>query len=112
MLILNSPAIIWLAYSVHGNEISPSDAALITAYHLLADKRPETKAMLEELVVIIDPLQNPDGRDRFVNVFRENRGLFLQSNPNATDHTERWPGGRFDAMVWFPPFLTSYSANH
>ncbi len=99
-LILNSPAIIWLAYSVHGNEISPSDAALITAYHLLADKRPETKAMLEELVVIIDPLQNPDGRDRFVNVFRENRGLFLQSNPNATDHTERWPGGRSN-HYWF-----------
>ncbi len=99
-LIENSPAVIWLAYCVHGNEISPSDAALVTAYHLLADQRAKTKEMLKNLVVVIDPLQNPDGRDRFVNVFRENRGLFLQSYPNSTDHTERWPGGRSN-HYWF-----------
>ncbi len=99
-LIENSPAIVWLAYCVHGNEISPSDAALLTAYHLLADQRPETKSMLENLVVIIDPLQNPDGRDRFVNVFRESRGRFYQSNPSANEHTERWPRGRSN-HYWF-----------
>jgi len=59
-LIESSPAIVWLAYAVHGNEISPSDAALVTAYHLLADRRDETKQLLQDLVVIIDPLQNPD----------------------------------------------------
>ena len=37
-LIANMPAILWLAYSVHGNEISGSDAALVTAYHLLASR--------------------------------------------------------------------------
>ena len=95
-----SPAIIWLAYAVHGNEISPSDAALLTAYHLLADQREETKLMLEKLVVVIDPLQNPDGRDRFVNVFRESRGLFQQSYPSANEHTERWPRGRSN-HYWF-----------
>ncbi len=99
-LIQNAPAIVWLAYCVHGNEISPSDAALLTAYHLLADQRAETKALLQELVVIIDPLQNPDGRDRFVNVFRESRGNFLQSNPYANEHTERWPSGRTN-HYWF-----------
>ncbi|MCP5117925.1 MAG: peptidase M14, partial [bacterium] len=30
------PAPVWLAYGVHGNEISSPDAALLTAYHLLA----------------------------------------------------------------------------
>ena len=30
------PAVIWLSYGVHGNEISSSDAALAEAYHLLA----------------------------------------------------------------------------
>ncbi len=99
-LIENAPAVIWLAYCVHGNEISPSDAALLTAYHLLADKRAETKELLEKLVVVIDPLQNPDGRDRFVNVFRETRGLFSQSNPSANEHTERWPRGRSN-HYWF-----------
>ncbi len=95
-----TPAILWLAYCVHGNEISPSDSALLTAWHLLADRRAETQDKLKDLVVIIDPLQNPDGRDRFVNVFRETRGLFSQSNPASNEHTERWPGGRFN-HYWF-----------
>lgn len=96
----NMPAVVWLAYAVHGNEISPSDAALLTAYHLLADRRPATQDVLERLIVIIDPLQNPDGRDRFVNVFRETRGLFNQSQPYANEHTERWPSGRSN-HYWF-----------
>ncbi len=99
-LIENGPAIVWLAYAVHGNEISPSDAALLTAYHLLADRREETRQLLNQLVVVIDPLQNPDGRDRFVNVFRETRGRFMQSNPYSNEHTERWPGGRSN-HYWF-----------
>ncbi len=99
-IIESAPAIVWLAYAVHGNEISPSDAALVTAYHLLADQRDETRQLLKDLVVIIDPLQNPDGRDRFVNVFRETRGNFMQSNPAANEHTERWPSGRSN-HYWF-----------
>ncbi len=99
-IIENAPAIVWLAYAVHGNEISPSDAALLTAYHLLADQRKQTQQMLENLVVVIDPLQNPDGRDRFVNVFRESRGKFMQANPVANEHTERWPSGRSN-HYWF-----------
>lgn len=99
-LIQEAPLVVWMAYAVHGNEISPSDAALITAYHLLADQRAETAELLSKLVVVIDPLQNPDGRDRFVNVFRESRGLFQQSYPSANEHTERWPSGRSN-HYWF-----------
>lgn len=99
-LIGETPAVVWLAYAVHGNEISPSDSALLTAWHLLADRRPVTRDLLKNLVVIIDPLQNPDGRDRFVNVYRETRGLFSQSSPLSNEHTERWPGGRFN-HYWF-----------
>jgi hypothetical protein len=93
-LVKQSPAVLWLAYNIHGNECSAADAALLTAYHLLADRRKETRRRLEQLVVIIDPLQNPDGRDRFVHGFRKNRGEFVESNPLGTEHTESWPGGR------------------
>jgi hypothetical protein len=89
-----APAVVWFAYCVHGNETSPSDAAILTAYHLLADKKQATREMLEKLVVIIDPLQNPDGRDRFVSFHRETRGGFDQDNPLSADRLERWPGGR------------------
>ncbi len=99
-LIENSPAVIWLAYCVHGNEISPTDAALLTAYHLVADTRPETKKLLEDLVVIIDPLQNPDGRDRFVNAYRDTRGVFDQPHKLANERAEVWPRGRSN-HYWF-----------
>jgi hypothetical protein len=94
------PALVWLAYSVHGNETSSSDAALITAYHLLAGRQKSTKEALERLVVFIDPLQNPDGRERFINVYRETRGSFPQSEPSSSEHTERWPGGRFNHYLF------------
>lgn len=94
------PIIVWLAYCVHGNEASPSDAAMLTAYHLLADRRAETRDLLEKVVVVIDPLQNPDGRDRFVNFHRETRGGFDQDHPLSADRLERWPGGRFNHYLF------------
>ena len=35
-LSLQCQQLAWLAYGVHGNEISSTDAAMMTAYHLLA----------------------------------------------------------------------------
>ena len=35
-LINTLPSSVWLAHSIHGNEISSSDAAMMTAFHLLA----------------------------------------------------------------------------
>ncbi len=99
-MIPDMPAVIWLAASVHGNELSSTEAALLTAYHLLADRRPETRELLQHLIVLIDPLQNPDGRERFVNVYRETRGEFVNSHPLSTEHTERWPGGRFNHYLF------------
>lgn len=52
----------WLAYGVHGNEISSTDAALMIAYHLLAAKDDARAAkIMGETIVVIDPMQNPDG---------------------------------------------------
>ena len=62
-LIASLPVIVNLSYAVHGNEISPGDAALLTAYHLLAARNdPVVDRILEETIVMIDPVQNPDGR--------------------------------------------------
>jgi len=58
------PIFINLAYNVHGNEPSSSEAALLTAYTLVASESPEIKKYRENAVVFIDPTINPDGRDR------------------------------------------------
>src|SRR6185437_4476986 len=94
-IIQSLPALIWLAYGVHGDEISSSDAAMLTAYHLLAAKNDRTvDAIFAKDLVIIDPLQNPDGRARFVQDFEIAKGLAPDSDPFAAEHNEPWPGGR------------------
>jgi hypothetical protein len=94
-LIAGLPAIVWLSYGVHGNEISSPDAALLTAYHLLAARNDKlVDDVLAKVVVLIDPTQNPDGRDRFVNYFEQSRGLIPDASPAAAEHNEPWPGGR------------------
>ncbi len=98
--IAQLPAIVWLAASVHGNELSSTEAALLAAYHLLADQGPATRQLLERLVILVDPLQNPDGRARFLSVYSESRGRFDSSHPLATERVERWPGGRFNHYLF------------
>ena len=61
-IIKNTPAIAWMAYSIHGDELSSTDAAVQLAYQLAAGTDQTTKKILKELVISIDPTENPDGR--------------------------------------------------
>lgn len=87
----NDPAVVWLAFGIHGNESSSAEAAMQVASTLLRDP-----AVLDDLVVIIDPLQNPDGRERYIQWFTRTRGVAPNPNPDAFEHQEPWPGGRFN----------------
>ena len=94
-LMANMPAVLWLAYGVHGNEISSPDAALVTAYHLLASRNDKLVSdVLSNVLTIICPLQNPDGRNRFIFDYETNEGLEPDANPAAAEHSEGWAGGR------------------
>jgi len=90
----NTPAIVWLAYGVHGNESSSAEAAMLVASTLLHDA--EAGKLLDDLVVVIDPLENPDGRERYVSWYRRTAGAKPNTNPDAFEHQEPWPGGRFN----------------
>ncbi len=94
-IISNQQAITWLSYGVHGNEISSTDAAMLTAYHLLAARGdPRVAEIMNSTVVMIDPMQNPDGRDRFIHQFLTAEGLVPDSDRLSAEHDEPWPGGR------------------
>jgi hypothetical protein len=86
----NKKAIVWLSYNVHGNEASSTEAAMLTLYELVTNK----KAWLENTVVILDPCINPDGRDRYVNWFNQVKSAPYNVDQNAKEHAEPWPGGR------------------
>ena len=94
-IVANQPAVTWLSYGVHGNEISSTDASMMTAYHLLASQGDaRVDAILKDTVVIIDPMQNPDGRDRFIHRFEIAEGLEPSADMIAAEHNEPWPSGR------------------
>ena len=86
------PGTVWLSYSVHGNEVSPADSALLTARHLLAAvDDPIVDGILANTLVFIDPLQNPDGRARFIHSFASAEGLEPIASRLAAEHDEPWP---------------------
>ncbi|MEP7238244.1 MAG: M14 metallopeptidase family protein [Ferruginibacter sp.] len=90
----NAPVIVWLSYNVHGNEASSSEVSMKTLYELLNPSNPQTKNWLKNVVVIIDPCLNPDGRDRYVNWVTQMTGKTPDANTNSREHSEPWPGGR------------------
>ncbi|HSD67210.1 MAG TPA: M14 family metallopeptidase, partial [Vicinamibacteria bacterium] len=94
-LVKELPAVVWLLHAVHGNEISSSDAALALAHHLLAAQGDETADLARrEAIVLVDPLQNPDGRARFLATNRLGRAASPDPEPASAEHDEGWPGGR------------------
>ncbi len=99
-LVEQTPAVAWLAYSIHGNESSGSDAALAVLYWLAASESEEVRRLLRELVIIIDPSMNPDGRARFVQSMREFAGQQPNLDHQSLHHQGRWPQGRTN-HYWF-----------
>lgn len=94
VLSKNAPVIIHLAYGVHGNETSSTEASLLAGYYLAASSDAETLQWLNESVIFIDPVQNPDGRDRAAswhNAYHSNPAV---GDPLDKEHVEGWPNGR------------------
>jgi len=94
------PLVIHLAYNVHGNEPSSSEAALLTAYYLTASQSEQTKEWLNNMIITLDPVINPDGRDRHTHWANMHKGTPAVADPNDREHNEIWPGGRFN-HYWF-----------
>ncbi len=60
-----SPMIVWLSYSIHGDESSAFEAGMQVLYQLTASDDPKIVDALNKCVVLINPAQNPDGHERF-----------------------------------------------
>ncbi|WP_426804503.1 M14 family zinc carboxypeptidase [Stenotrophomonas sp. SrG] len=90
----NSPVVVWLGYSVHGNETSSGEAALLTAYYLVANRSADTARWLQQAVVLFDPAQNPDGRDRAASWHNAYASSPASADPADKEHVEPFPQGR------------------
>lgn len=89
--------IVWLSYNIHGNESVSTEASMKTLYTLLTK---EDVRWLDEMVIVIDPCINPDGRDRYVNWYKQVRNLKPNFSTSSQEHHEPWPGGRFNHYLF------------
>ena len=88
------PMVAYLGFSIHGDEASGTEASLLLLHHLAAGSGKEIDNILKNTVLIVDPMFNPDGRDRFVNWVNGNRGAVASSDPQDREHNQPWPRGR------------------
>ena len=93
-LIDSTPGTAWMAYSIHGNESSGADASLALIYQLLASQDSEIESLLDDLVILVDPLMNPDGRARFTKRLQESRSAAPNFDTQSLLHSGSWPFGR------------------
>ena len=92
----NNKVIVWLSYSVHGNESSSTEASMETAYTLIT----KNQEWLKDTIVILDPCINPDGRDRYVNFYNQSKSMPYDTNRNTREHEEPWHSGRTNHYIF------------
>jgi hypothetical protein len=98
--IKNMPAVVWIGHSIHGNESSGANAALLGAYHYAAAQGTHIDSVLNNIIILYDPSFNPDGLQRFSTWANQHKSKNLVTDPNSREFNEVWPGGRFN-HYWF-----------
>jgi len=96
----DGPPVVWLGYSVHGNEASGASAAVIMAWYLAHADDEQVRVWLDEMVIVMEPVINPDGGARFAHWVNMHKGRNPSADPNDREHNEGWPYGR-TSYYWF-----------
>jgi hypothetical protein len=96
----NEPLVIWLGYSVHGDEITGANAAMVVAYYFAASEEKNIETMLANTIIVLEPSINPDGMDRFANWAATYRSSAGNSDPENIEHHQGWVTGRTNHF-WF-----------
>ena len=98
--VSNMPIVVYKGYTVHGDEPSGTNASLLLMYHLLASDSEETKDLLENTIILLDPSMNPDGHQRFSQWANNNKNQSLNPDPNDREYNQYWPRARTN-HYWF-----------
>ncbi len=98
--MMDLPIVIWMGYSIHGNEPSGSNAALLMTYYLAAAKGNFIDSLLSSSIILIDPCSNPDGLQRFSTWVNSTKSKHLIGDVNNLEYEEPWPQGRTN-HYWF-----------
>ncbi|MBO1254786.1 peptidase M14 [Alteromonas sp. 5E99-2] len=96
----DAPLFMYMGYSIHGNEPSGSNAALLLGYYLAAGDDKRIDALLKNTVILLDPALNPDGLSRYSHWANMHKGYQLSRSRYHREHKENWPSARTN-YYWF-----------
>ncbi len=95
----DQPAVIWINYGVHGAESSGMDAAMPALYHFAAAQGSEIDRTLDESVILITAIFNPDGHARRIDHVETFGGAVDVTDPAHQQH-QLWVEARTN-HYWF-----------
>ena len=94
------PVVTWLNYGVHGAESSGMDAALPTVYHLAAAQGAGIERILDESIILITAVFNPDGHARRAAWLDAYSSRIVNPDPQHIEHNMNWQFARTN-HYWF-----------
>jgi hypothetical protein len=94
------PLVVTMGYSVHGNESSAGNSSVLTAYYLAAAEGEKIDLLLENTIILVDPVMNPDGFTRHSTWANMHQSAVNVGDSNSRQFNEVWPGGRTN-HYWF-----------
>jgi len=77
---------VWLSYNVHGDEAGGMETAMKVLYTLITGSDQKTMDWFNSCIFIIDPCENPDGRDLYTNTFKKTQNIEPNPDKNAAEH--------------------------
>ncbi len=84
------PVVTWLNYGVHGAESSGMDASLPFIYHLAAAQGEAIEWVLDESVILVTAIFNPDGHSQRISWVDAFGGKRRIADPAHVEHTFDW----------------------
>ena len=94
------PIVTWLNYGVHGAEASGMDASLPFIYYLAAAQSPELDRILDESVILVTAIFNPDGHNQRIAWLDAYSGERAIGDPATMEHDFNWQFARTN-HYWF-----------
>ncbi len=73
-LELEGKMIVMITCSIHATEVASTHTAVEFAYRLLTEDNPKFKTILDNVIILLEPSQNPDGVDIVTKWYRKTRG--------------------------------------
>ena len=79
-LVKETKPVYWLSGSIHSTEPGSPEMLMELAYRLAVDESDFVKDIRANVITLITPVTEVDGRDRYVDVVKESRALKLGDN--------------------------------